>query len=80
MTVKPRTRSQDERFLKESRAFGEISSEIFASGDEFALLFFVIILIYIFARALWGLIRTLREAKKPEKTERVSTTPKHYPK
>jgi hypothetical protein len=85
MTVKPRTRTQDERFLKGARAFGEVGAEVFTAGEGFGLAFFAFILVYIFVKAIWGLIQTLREAKKPEKTQpekkqRVSTTPTHYPK
>ena len=80
MTVKPRTRTQDERFLKETRFIGEAGADAFTMGDDFALALFAIILIYIFAKAIWGLIQTLRETKKPEKTQRVTTIPIHYPK
>jgi len=77
MTVKPRTRSEDERFLKDTKTFSDISA---VSGSEFTLIFFIFILVYIFARAIWEAIRDLREENKPKKKERISTTPVHYPK
>jgi len=77
MTVKPRTRSEDERFLKDTKTFSDISA---VSGSEFTLILFIFILVYIFARAIWEAIRDLREENKPKKKERISTTPVHYPK
>ena len=77
MTVTPRTRADDERFLENARILSDFSA---ASGDGFALLFFAVTVVYIFARAIWEAIRDLRKDEKPEKKGRVTKTPKHYPK
>jgi hypothetical protein len=76
MTVKPRTRTEDERFLENARILSDVSD---VGGGGFTLIFFIFIFIYIFARAIWDAFRDLREEKTPEKKQRVSTTPTHYP-
>lgn len=78
MTVKPRSQAEDDRFVSRARFFADIDA--FTMGDEYTLALFAIILVYIFARALWGLIRDLRDEHKPKKKQRVTTTPTHYPK
>ena len=81
MTVTPRTQAQDERFIDGARMLGPHGGVDALSMDGgFVLVFFAIILVYIFARALWGLIKELNEEHKPGKEQRVTTTPKHYPK